>query len=237
MNQYLNNKKGVSRFVGRKRLLFVLTLVVLLSLTWHYYKSGAFDPILIEQYKAQHPILAVLLFLAIYAISVITALPSLPLNLAAGFFWGGVLGGIYSAVGVTLGGLISFLIARWAIGQPLADKFGNQWFSKVQSEFARNGWKFVAFARVNPIIPTGPLNYLLGLTSLSTFSFLWVSFVFLLPPSILVAYIGDTMQTFVAHEAEVKMVIRAILVVSAVFTALVAIKYASNIYKKRMEKQ
>jgi len=116
-------------------------------------QKRALSPAIIEQYRDQYPLGAVLLFMLVYVLSVVATLPSLPLNLAAGFFWGGLTGGIYTAIGVTLGGWLSFLAARWLTGQPLADQFENKWARKVQDEFERNGWKFIAFARINPIIP------------------------------------------------------------------------------------
>ena len=128
------------------------------------------------------------------------------------------------------------LAARWLIGQPLADQFENKWASKVQDEFERNGWKFIAFARINPIIPTGPLNYLLGLTSLSNRDFLWATFIFLLPPSIAIAYIGDALQTFTAQQTDVGEIIRGILIASAAITFLALAGFATKIYKKRSEK-
>ena len=232
----LKKKKGLRRYIGPKRFILLCILAIFVIWAWDYYQSGALSPSTIEAYHSEHPIGAVLLFTLIYAISVVAALPSLPLNLAAGFFWGGILGGVYSTIGVTLGGYISFLVARWLVGQPLANQFENKWVSKVQEEFERNGWKFVAFARINPIIPTGPLNYLLGLTSISNRGFVWATFVFLLPPSIAVAYIGDTLQTFATHQAGVTEIIRAILIASAAVTFLALAKFVSNIYRKRSEK-
>lgn len=138
---------------------------------------------------------------------------------------------------MTIGGWVSFLAARWLIGQPLADQFENKWAKKVQGEFERNGWKFVAFARINPIIPTGPLNYLLGLTSISNRGFLWATFTFLLPPAIAVAYIGDILQTFAANRAGADEIIRGILIVSAAVTFLALVKFISKIYKTRLEKE
>jgi len=233
----LKKKKGIRRYIGPKRVIFLLLLVIFVSLAWDYYRSGALSPTIVEQYRDQYPIGTVLLFMSVYAVSVIAALPSLPLNLAAGFFWGGLVGGIYSTIGVTAGGWLSFLAARWLIGQPLAEQFENKWVGKVQNEFERNGWKFVAFARFNPIIPTGPLNYLLGLTSLSNRVFLWTTFFFLLPPSIAVAYIGDTLQTFTTQQSGVSEIIRGILIVSAAITFLALVKFASKIYKQRSEKE
>lgn len=233
----LRKKQGIRRYIGPKRIILLLALTLFVIWVWGYYRSGALNPAIIEQYRDQYPLGAVLLFVLVYAMSVIAALPSLPLNLAAGFFWGGLIGGIYSTIGVTLGGWISFLAARWLIGQPLAEKFDNKWVSRVQTEFDRDGWKFVAFARINPIIPTGPLNYLLGLTSLSNRGFLWATFIFLLPPSIAVAYIGDTLQTFVAHQTGVNEIVKGILIVSAAVTFLALIKFALKILKKRSEQQ
>ncbi len=222
----LKNKKGIRRYIGPKRIIFILMFVVFVIWTWRYYKSGALSPSIIEQYRVQYPVSAVLLFLSVYVMSVIAALPSLPLNLAAGFFWGGLAGGIFSAVGATAGGWLSFLAARWLIGQPLADQFDNKWVSRVQDEFDRNGWKFVAFARINPIIPTGPLNYLLGLSSLSSRGFLGATFIFLLPPAIAIAYIGDTLQTFTAQQVGVSEIIRGILIASAAIIFLALVKFA-----------
>lgn len=231
----LQKKRGIRRYIGPKRVILFLGFIAIILLTWDYYRTGSLSPAMIEQYRDNHPVGVVMLFILIYAISVIASLPSLPLNLAAGFFWGGLVGGFYSTVGVTIGGWVSFAAARWLIGQPLAEKFDNKWTRKVQQEFDQGGWKFVAFARINPIIPTGPLNYLLGLTSLSHRGFLWATFVFLLPPSIAVAYIGDTLQTFTTQQSGVSEIVRGILIASAAVTFLVVVKFASRIFKKRKD--
>jgi uncharacterized membrane protein YdjX (TVP38/TMEM64 family) len=233
----IRKKRGIRRYIGPKRIILLIAFAAFVVFSWDYYRAGSLSPAIIEQYRDQHPFGAVALFILIYALSVVTALPSLPFNLAGGFFWGGLVGGIYSTIGVTLGSLASFIVARWLIGQPLAEKFDNKLVSKVQAEFDRGGWKFVAFARINPIIPTGPFNYLLGLTSLSLKAFLWSTFVFLLPPSIAVAYVGDTLQTFTAQQSGVSEIIRDILIASAAVTFLVGIKFASRFFMNRTEKK
>ena len=225
-------KSGLRRYIGPKRAVLLIALAISIFWIWGYYRSGALGPAIIEQYRAEHPVASVVLFVLIYAVSVMASLPSLPLNLAAGFFWGGILGGICATVGVTIGGLMSFVIARWLIGQPLAARFDNKLVCRVQREFDRSGWKFVAFARINPAIPTGPLNYLLGLTSISLGRFLWVTFVFLLPPAIAIAYVGDALQTFTAQESGAGEVVTTILTISAAVTLLVLIKFVSKLYNK-----
>ena len=233
----LQKKQGLRRYIGPKRVLLLVCFVVFVYLVWHYYRVGALSPEIIGEYRDQHPVGAVLLFILIYAISVITSLPSLPFNLAGGFFWGGFAGGVYSTLGVTLGSLASFMVSRWLIGQPLAGKFDNKLVGKVQEEFENGGWKFVAFARINPIIPTGPFNYLLGLTSLPTKTFLWSTLVFLLPPSIAVAYIGDSLQTLTAQHAGVDEIVRVMLIASAAVTFLVGVKFASKFFMNKTGKK
>jgi len=231
----LTRKRGIRRYIGPKRIGLIMVFVAFIFFAWNFYRDGSISPEMIERYSNNHPIGTVILFILIYAISVVASLPSLPLNLAGGFFWGGLLGGFYSTLGVTIGGWFSFAATRWLFGQPLAEKFNNKWASKVQEAFDKGGWKFVAFARINPIIPTGPLNYLLGLTSLSNTGFLWATFVFLLPLSIAIAFIGDTLQTFTVQQSSFYGIVKGALVVSAALTFLVAAKFVSKILNKRTD--
>jgi len=120
-----------------------------------------------------------------------------------------------------------------SIGQRLTDNFERKWVKELQTGFKKNDWKFVAFLRVNPIIPTGPLNYLLGLTSLSRYKFLWTTFVFLLLPAIAVAYIGGSLHEYSTQDATTKESIKNISIASAAIVFLALIKFVAIIYKKR----
>lgn len=82
----LKKKKGLRRYIGPKRIILLCILAIFVIWAWDYYQSGALSPSIIEAYRSENPVGAVLLFTLIYAISVVAALPSLPLNLAAGFF-------------------------------------------------------------------------------------------------------------------------------------------------------
>ena len=205
---------------------------MLISFIWYYYRSGSLDPVIIEKYRIQYPIISIYLFILTYAILVIASIPTLPMNLAAGFFWGSVPGGIYATLGVTIGGWVSFTLAKTIIGKKLTQKFDNKLVSNVLQEVDQYGWKFVAFTRLNPIIPTGPLNYLLGLTSISNITFLWATLLFLPPVTITVAFIGYTVGSFNAQNLEVIDLIGNILAISCAIALLIAIKFISRLIKK-----
>lgn len=229
----LQEKKKAYHYIGSKTISVWFILISFSILAWICYWNGTFNPANFEPYIIHYPLGSVGVFVLLYALAVFAAVPSLPLNLAAGFFWGGVLGGIYTTVSVTIGAWFAFSTARSLAGQPFKKNFDHKWISKVQEEFDKNGWLFVAFARVNPIIPTAPLNFILGLTSISSRAFLLATFVFLLPSSIAIAYIGFSLKTIVAAQTlRSSEMLQVTFIISLVLTCLIGLRFASKILKK-----
>jgi uncharacterized membrane protein YdjX (TVP38/TMEM64 family) len=222
---------GLRRVIGRKRLVVLIGLVALVALSWYLRKQGLLDPHVIQSLIVEHPIVSPIVFILLYAVGTLSALPTVPANLAAGLFWGPVLGGILSTTGATLGAILAFAAARSIFGRPLAERFGNRYVAEMQREFENRGWVFLAFARLNPVFPTGVLNYLLGLTSIDTFTYVWVTFAFILPPSIAVALIGQSVGTFVV-EGEISDSLKVMLTVSAAVTVLTALAYGASLLQR-----
>jgi uncharacterized membrane protein YdjX (TVP38/TMEM64 family) len=213
-------KSGLRRYIGPKRALVLLASALVVLAAWLLRQYGLLDPDTFEKIMIARPISAPLLFILVYGVAVLTALPTLPLNLAAGIFWGPLVGGVISTLGTTLGATGAFMAARLAFGPLLGRRFDNRLVAEIQRKFEENGWRFIAFARLNPIVPTGPLNYMLGLTSIGTLTYVVVTFVFLLPPAILVAHIGRSVGSFVMT-GDVAASVKALLAVSAAVTVLV----------------
>ena len=120
------------------------------------------------------------------------------------------------------------MATRLAFGPLLGRQFNNRLVAEIQRKFEENGWRFIAFARLNPIVPTGPLNYMLGLTSIGTLTYVLVTFVFLLPPAILVAYIGGSVGSFVMT-GDVAASVKTLLAISAAVTVLVGCTYSAKL--------
>ena len=228
-------KSGLRRYIGPKRLFTVALLVAIIATGWYLRKAQILDPAVVFGLLEEHPILAPAIFVCIYGLGVLTALPTIPFNLAAGFLWGPLPGGVLSALGTTLGSIGAFLMTRLFFGRPLAERFDNKLIAEMQDEFETSGWKIVAFMRLNPVFPTGPLNYILGLTSIGIVSYSWVTFVFLLPPSTLVAYIGHSVGSFVLT-GDVASALKMILSISAAGTLLAALAYGAHLFKRVQRK-
>ena len=86
--------------------------------------------------------------------------------------------------------------------------------------------------RLNPVFPTGPLNYILGLTGIDAFTYVWATFVFLLPPSIAVAFIAHSVGRFVV-EGEVADSMKLMLAISAGVTVLAALAYGARLVNRQ----
>jgi len=150
-------KTRLRRFIGPKRIMILTVLAVLIGIAWYLRHQGWLDPSAIQRLIEHYPVTAPIVFAAIYAIAMLSALPTLPVNLAAGLFWGPLLGGLYSTSGATIGAAAAFLLTRSVLGQPLARRFDNRVIAEIQREFEAKGWLFLAFVRLNPIFPTGRL--------------------------------------------------------------------------------
>jgi len=164
--------------------------------------------------------MAPFIFIAFYALALLVMIPTLPLNLGAGMLWGPLWGSLVSMAGSSLGVVCAFTIARTAIGQPFADRFDNLTITWLQNELKTKGWKIVAFTRINPIFPSGPLNFIFGLTSISFVTYIWSSIVFLIPLTVAFAIIGYEIGNFVI-EGEVGDLVRTLIVISTVITSIV----------------
>ena len=220
-------KQGMRRYIGPKRVAIFLFMGVLFASAWQLRRAGYLDPQTLVRLADEQPFYVLASFVAFYSISVLSTLPTLPFNLAAGYLWGPFWGGVIATVATTLGSLTAFAITRSALGQPFARRIPNRLVTKVQEDFETQGWKILAFLRLNPVVPTGILNYVLPLTSARWRTVSWTTFVFLLPPSIMVAYIGHELGTFVA-EGSAKELVQLVLGVSAAVVMLAAIKYMSS---------
>jgi len=211
------------RYIGPKRIVFSTLLFCLIGLAWYLRQKGYLNLKILIEFISDYPLMAPFIFIAFYALALLVMIPTLPLNLGAGMLWGPLWGSLISMAGSSLGVICAFIIARSTIGQLFANRFDNITITWLQNELKTKGWKIVAFTRINPIFPSGPLNFIFGLTSISFATYIWSSIVFLFPLTVAFAIIGHEVSNFVI-EGEVGDLVRTLLVVSAVITSIVLIR-------------
>jgi uncharacterized membrane protein YdjX (TVP38/TMEM64 family) len=218
----------VKRLIRQKR--FILSILLIISLiTFSYLKQrGLIAPDEIFAFLKNYPTLAPALFILLYVLLSVMLVPTLPLNLGAGFLWGTIWGTCFSVIGATLGAVGSFLVARYYFRHEVKHP---AWLW-LRDEIEGNGWKAIAFIRINPILSIGPVNYLLGITSVPLITYFWATGLFLIPPSALVSSIGNSMGDLAlkgtAYSLPQNILIIAISVTLIVFTKPLMKKISAN---------
>lgn len=141
-------------------------------LTLDYFKSqrAAF-----EAYYAAHPAQTIALYFALYVVSVALSIPGAAvLTLAAGalfgLLWGTVIVSFASSLGATLAFLVSRFLLRDALQARYADKLG-----ALNEGMRRDGGFYLFTLRLVPAFPFFLINLVMGLTSIRTWTFYWVS--------------------------------------------------------------
>lgn len=125
-------------------------------------------------------------FITIYIGFVIFALPGSVITVAAGAlygsFWGVVLVSFASTAGATLAFLISRYFARSSVENWLKKK---EKFKKLDAMTERQGDIIVAITRLVPIFPFNLLNYGFGLTQVKLKTYVFWSWLCMLPGTVL----------------------------------------------------
>lgn len=182
-------------------------------------------------------ILAPFLFIGFYIIMSISVLPTLPMNLGAGLLWGPFWGTLLSVIGATCGASCSFIIARYLAHDYCKRKFQNPKLLRLFNVIEENGWKVVAFARLDPIVASGPVNYLFGLTPIPFSTYLWSTVFFLIPPASIIASIGYFIGWSVLSAESIKNVGHYIALIGFLVTIILIILFFIIKYFRKSIKQ
>lgn len=126
-------------------------------------------------YRDTHTIMALMLYGFIYITVTGLSLPGATiLTLAGGalfgLFWGTVIVSFASSIGATL----AFLAARFLFKDSVQAKFGER-LTVINEGIAKDGAYYLFSLRLVPLFPFFIINLLMGLTTLPTRTFYWVS--------------------------------------------------------------
>jgi uncharacterized membrane protein YdjX (TVP38/TMEM64 family) len=169
-----------------------LTLAVVLIVTHFFWDiTSYFQPEQIQRLLAHAGAFAPFLYMAVMALAVIfSPIPSLPLDIAAGAFFGAFLGTVYSVTGAFIGANISFIIAR-LLGRNFIERFlgGHINFCTYCSDKILT--KIVLFSRLLPVVSFDIVSYGAGLTKMSLKNFSLATVIGMIPLTFIYNYFGS----------------------------------------------
>jgi len=174
-----------ARTIGRAALAATLAIAIVAA----YMNRGAFDPAALERWVRGAGAWGPACYIGAYAFAAVLSLPGALLTLAGGALFGPVWGTFYSLTGATIGATAAFAIARYAASDWVGRRAGG-WTRRLIDGVDREGWRFVAFVRLVPLLPFNLLNYALGLTRIRLAHYAAASYVFMLPGALAYTYLG-----------------------------------------------
>lgn len=137
-------------------------------------------------------LLAPVLFILLMAAAVvISPIPSLPLDLAAGATFGVIAGTAYAVIGAEIGAIISFLIGR-ALGREALTRILRTEIRFCERCSDRHLALFVFLARLVPVISFDLVSYGAGLTNISLRTFAVATLLGMIVPTFALTYAGTS---------------------------------------------
>jgi uncharacterized membrane protein YdjX (TVP38/TMEM64 family) len=120
--------------MNKGKLAVVFIVLLLIGAGFFLGQRGFFSTEALLSLLRAYPVAAPLIFMLIYAVAPALFLPSIPLSLAAGFFWGPLFGVVFAIIGATAGQVSpsswrGYLLSD-AVRKRLPPRSGNGWKRK-----------------------------------------------------------------------------------------------------------
>ena len=139
-----------------------------------------------------NPRISWLLFGVVYVMATVLMLPGSLLGLAAGFVFGLGAGFVVVSISSVLGATCAFLVGRYLAREWVTDKLAHRpRFRALDQAVGANGGLVVFLTRLSPLFPFNLLNYALGLTSVKLTTYVMVSWIGMMPGTLLYVYLGS----------------------------------------------
>ncbi|MBI4387486.1 MAG: TVP38/TMEM64 family protein [Candidatus Omnitrophica bacterium] len=166
-------------------------------------------------------------FIMIYGIGCVFALPGSVLTLAGGAVFGIWRGTLYNAIAANFGASLAFFVARF-MGRDFVKGFMKSGkMAKFDEQIGKSGFKTIFRLRLIPIVPFNGLNFGSGLSSIRFRDYLFASLLGMLPGTFIYTYFADALVKGVQGASQ-----KAFLNLTAACALLIFISFLPSIYQK-----
>jgi len=151
---------------------------------------------------AQHRVLALVAYMAVYVGSVAVSFPgAVLLTLIGGFGFGALVGGLAAATSATLGGLGAFLAAR-ALSRDWSRKLAGFDLSHVIEALKQDAASYLIFLRLMPVFPFWLVNLAAAVAGVRLTTFAWTTFFGVMPGGFAFATAGEALGAILGRQSE-----------------------------------
>lgn len=156
----------------------IISMIIIILLTIYWYKLGIFDSqAKMKAYLANKQIIGPIIFVLIQIVQVVVPIIPGGISLLGGVvFFGPLWGFIYNYVGICIGSIIIFFLARY-YGKPfvlhLVSEETYQKYMKWTKNQKKYNW-FFAICIIAPVAPDDVLCMISGLTDMKFSTYVWI---------------------------------------------------------------
>jgi uncharacterized membrane protein YdjX (TVP38/TMEM64 family) len=156
----------------------------------------------IGTFVAEHRLLAVFAYIAIYIVTVALSVPGGAfLTIAGGFLFGVAIGASAAVTGATVGATIIFLVARTALGEPLLKRAGPR-AAQLAQGFRDDAFSYLLFLRVVPVFPFFLVNLVPAFAGVRLAPFVVATALGIIPAAVVYAFAGTGLDSVIAAQQE-----------------------------------
>jgi uncharacterized membrane protein YdjX (TVP38/TMEM64 family) len=183
---------------GRSGLRYLPIAVILLGAVAAYLLLGDFFNLdlisanreALVAWRDSHMVLAAVVYVAVYIVSVSFSVPgAIWLTMAGGFLFGTAPAAGLTVFAATAGATIIFLAARSSLGAALKERAG-PWLGRVEAEIQQGEVSFMLIMRLIPAIPFFVANLAPAFVNVRLGTFVWTTFVGIAPATVVISSVG-----------------------------------------------
>lgn len=176
----------------------LLLIAAMLLLVWWNADVSLQDMLAAQRELAmhfmEHPTLVTLIYFGVFVLITALCLPGAGVLMLVG---GGCMGFglcmVVSTAASALGALLTMLFARHFFRSSVESRFANK-LNDINTGIEKNEVAYLLSLRLAPIIPFVAFNLLAGLTRVKPWTFLWTSFIGMLPGTMLYVNAGNELS-------------------------------------------
>jgi uncharacterized membrane protein YdjX (TVP38/TMEM64 family) len=154
----------------------------------------------LADYTADHLILTIVAFVAVYTAAVAVSFPGASiLTILAGLLFGWALGGTAAIIAATMGATIVFQIAKSSFGDVLAKKAG-PFLNRISAGFADDAFNYLLFLRLVPAFPFWLVNIAPALANVKLRTFVITTVLGIIPGTFAFAFVGAGLDSVITAQ-------------------------------------
>lgn len=157
------------------------------------FQTLADNQALLLEWRDNNYLLAVLAFIAIYVLIVAFSLPGAAIaSLTGGFLFGLFPGALFNILAATIGATAIFGAARLGFGEALSRKMESSEgaIKKFKDGLRENEISYLLIMRLVPAVPFFVANLLPAIVGVSTWRFIWTTFIGIVPGGVVYTWVG-----------------------------------------------